>query len=84
MAQEVKTIALFRLIRLLLTPPAKNLERLSRTLEVHQRTVRRYLEEDLPYLSFPVQKDQDKCYALPDLKQLPLNLSYGLSIEEVL
>jgi proteasome accessory factor C len=84
MAQETKTIALFRLIRLLLSPPARNLESLSQILEVHQRTVRRYLEEDLPNLSFPVKKDADKKYSLPDAQSLPLNLSYGLSLEEML
>jgi len=84
MAQEVKTVALFRLIRLLLTSPAKNLKTLSKTLGVDERTMRRYVQEDLPNLSFPVQKDKNKCYSLPDLKHLPLNLSYGLSIEEAL
>jgi proteasome accessory factor C len=84
MAQEVKIVAVLRLIRLLLTPPAKNLETLSKTLEVHPRTVRRYIEETLLTLNFPVEKNpQSKCYSLPSKTNLPVNISYGLSIEEM-
>jgi proteasome accessory factor C len=80
MAQEPKIFNLLRLIRLLLTPPAKDLYRLAEILEVTDRSVRRYFD-DLRYVGFPVDQEQNR-FLISNFKQLPIDISYGFSIEE--
>lgn len=82
---DTKLVAIFKLLRRLLEPHPCKIDELAKKLGVSERTVRRYLEEDLPNLGVQPRKDHKaKTYTLYSLKNVPLELSYGFSIEEMI
>ncbi|GAB4326966.1 MAG: hypothetical protein OHK0038_00520 [Flammeovirgaceae bacterium] len=83
--EENKVRSIFKVLRYILEDTQSyTIEQLSKKTNINARTIRRYLDEDLPDLGFPIEKDEkSKSYKLIS-KQVPISLSYGFSMEEVL
>lgn len=82
--EENKIVSIFKLLRYILTEKrAYTIEELSRKTGISARTIRRYLDEDLPALHFHINKDpKTKRYKLCS-NQVPISLTYGFSLEEI-
>lgn len=83
--EENKVVSIFRVLRYILEDAqAYTIEQLSQKTEINARTIRRYLDEDLPNLGFPIEKEEKtKRYKLIS-KRVPISLTYGFSMEETL
>ncbi len=83
--EENKLVSIFRVLRYVLEDAqAYTIEELSKRTGINARTIRRYLDEDLPSLGFPIEKDKKiKRYKLIS-KRVPISLTYGFSMEETL
>ncbi|GAB4133870.1 MAG: hypothetical protein Fur0027_22320 [Raineya sp.] len=81
--EENKTASIFRLLGYLIRGNGYTLDFLSEKINVSKRTMRRYLEEELGNIGFEVEKDkQKKIYKISE-KNVPLQLSYGLTQTEI-
>lgn len=83
--EDSKVISIFRILRYILEDAqAYTIEELSKRTKISARTIRRYLNEDLLELGFPIEKEQkSKRYKLIS-KRVPISLTYGFSMEETL
>jgi predicted DNA-binding transcriptional regulator YafY len=81
--EENKTVSIFRLLAYLIRGNASSISLLKQKLNIPERTLRRYLEEDLPNMGFEIEKDSKaKTYKISD-KNVPLQLSYGFNQIEI-
>jgi predicted DNA-binding transcriptional regulator YafY len=55
--EENKTVSIFRLLAYLIRGNASSISLLKQKLNIPERTLRRYLKEDLPNMGFEIEKD---------------------------
>lgn len=83
--EDTKFITIFRLLRYLFENKPYTIAELAKRLDASERTIRRYLDEDLPNIGIvPVKDPKTKTYTLNSAKNISLKLSYGFSLEEML
>lgn len=81
--EDNKTVSIFRLLGYLIRGSANTIDALSKKLNIPERTLRRYLDDELPNMGFEIEKDpKTKAYKISD-KNVPLQLNYGFNQIEI-